>query len=352
MNLTNLTDGLGPVDVQPAWSPDGGRIAFLHRFPTGRLDLMVMGAGGSGRQRLTSTTVAERDPAWSPTGTRLTFAARVSKSGPFRIFLVRADGSGRTRITDQAAGSADRSPVWSPDGSRIAFVSDRDGGFPELYVMNADGSGVTRLTNNAQIDGNPSWSPDGTRLVFERCCKNGTSDVLSIDVATRFETNLTSSTTHQDFDPVWSPDGTRIAYVSFGVGNGNVDIWVDERRRVGAGTAHRGGGPRPVARLAAAARLHDHRNPLRRHPPRDRRQRRDLRAGGLRPRLCRGGCRSRDRRQGNDIVEGQDGEDVLIGGGGRDTLGGGADYDDLDGGAGTDTCLPGGQGAARRGCEA
>ena len=43
LNLTNLTDGLGPVDVQPAWSPDGGRIAFLHRFPTGRLDLMVMG---------------------------------------------------------------------------------------------------------------------------------------------------------------------------------------------------------------------------------------------------------------------------------------------------------------------
>jgi len=350
-NLTNLTDGLGPVDVQPAWSPDGGRIAFLHRFPTGRLDLMVMGVGGSGRQRLTSTTVAERDPAWSPTGTRLTYAARVSKRGPFRIFIMRADGSGRTRLTDQAAGSADRSPVWSPDGSRIAFVSDRDGGFPELYVMNADGSGVTRLTDNAQIDGNPSWSPDGTRLVFERCCENGTTDVLSIDVATRFETNLTSSTTHQDFDPVWSPDGTRIAYVSFAVGNGNVDIWVMNADGSAQARLTEEAGPdlspdwqplpdctitgTPSADtllgtdgndVICALEGSDH-----------------VEAGAGADLVIAG--------KGNDTVEGQDGDDVLIGGGGGDTLRGGADYDVLDGGAGTDACLPGGQGAARRGCE-
>ena len=81
------------------------------------------------------------------------------------------------QLTTQAAGSADRAPAWSPDGTRIAFVSDRDGGFPELYLMNADGSGVTRLTNNAFVDGNPSWAPDGSRLVFERCCENGTSDL-------------------------------------------------------------------------------------------------------------------------------------------------------------------------------
>jgi len=54
---------------------------------------------------------------------------------------------------------------------------------------------------------------------------------------------------------------------------------------------------------------------------------------------------------GNDTLRGGDGDDVLIGGGGGDTLRGGADYDVLDGGAGTDACLPGGQGAARRGCE-
>ncbi len=92
--------------------------------------------------------------------------------------------------------------------------------------MFADGTGVVRLTTNSLIDANPSWSPDGGRLVFERCCENGTSDLFTIDVATRAEASLTASTTQQDFDPVWSPDGTRIAFVSFAVGQGNLDIWV------------------------------------------------------------------------------------------------------------------------------
>ena len=47
--------------------------------------------------------------------------------------------------------------VWSPDGARIAFVSRRDGNY-EIYVMNADGSGQTRLTNNSAWDLHPAWS--------------------------------------------------------------------------------------------------------------------------------------------------------------------------------------------------
>jgi TolB protein len=193
---------------------------------TGRADLWAMKASGLGRTRLTSTPVPERDPSWSPDGSHLTYAARTGPGEPFRIFVANDDGSGSDQLTTQVAGSADRSPVWSPDGSRIAFVSNRAGGFPELYLMFADGSGVVRLTTNSSIDANPSWSPDGTRLVFERCCENGTSDLLTIDVATRAEANLTPSSTQQDFDPVWSPDGTRIAFVSFEVGLGNLDIWV------------------------------------------------------------------------------------------------------------------------------
>ena len=127
---TKLTNSAGFAELQPAWSPDGGRILYVRRARlSGRPDLFVMNANGRGRTRLTSTSVPERDPSWSPDGTALVYAARTAPGEPFRIFVARADGSGRQQLTSQKAGS-DRAPVWSPDGTRIAFVSDRDGDSP------------------------------------------------------------------------------------------------------------------------------------------------------------------------------------------------------------------------------
>ncbi|HIM10230.1 TPA: hypothetical protein EYM26_05435, partial [Candidatus Poribacteria bacterium] len=52
----------------------------------------------------------------------------------------------------------DQDPTWAPSGNRIAFSSKRDGNF-EIYVMKADGTDVTRLTNHNAEDYYPSWSP-------------------------------------------------------------------------------------------------------------------------------------------------------------------------------------------------
>jgi TolB protein len=49
-------------------------------------------------------------------------------------------------------------PAWSPDGAKIVFSTNRDGFFNfEIYVMKADGSGQTRLTNNPSVDISPQW---------------------------------------------------------------------------------------------------------------------------------------------------------------------------------------------------
>ena len=66
---------------------------------------------------------------------------------------VNADGSNPVNLTNNPAD--DRSPTWSPDGRRIAFVSDRDGNH-EIYVMNADGTGQTRLTDTPYYDSDPA----------------------------------------------------------------------------------------------------------------------------------------------------------------------------------------------------
>jgi Tol biopolymer transport system component len=349
---TKLTKGAGAAELQPAFSPEGGRIAFVRRPNlTGRPDLFVMTAQGKDRTRITSTPVPERDPSWSPNGTHLLYAARTSPSGPFRIFLAQADGSGRVQLTTQLGGDADRSPAFSPDGAKIAFVSDRDGGFSELYLMNADGTGLVRLTTNAFIDGNPAWTPDGTRLVFERCCENGTSDLVTIDMATSLETDVTSTPDRQEFDPVVSPDGTRVAFAAFDVGVGNIDIWVVNLDGSSALRLTQDAAPDlspdwqplPACTIRGSGGIDD----LRGTDGADvicSLGGDDLVRAGFGDDLVLGG-------KGNDVLEGQDGEDVVLGEGGGDMLRGGANYDVLDGGGGTDTCVRGADGALRRQCE-
>ena len=78
------------------------------------------------------------------------------RDGNREIYVMNADGSNQTRVTNNPA--LDYAPSWSPDGTKIAFYSRRDGN-REIYVMSADGSGQTRLTNNAAEDRWPTWSP-------------------------------------------------------------------------------------------------------------------------------------------------------------------------------------------------
>ena len=130
-----------------------------------------MGSDGSGLRNLTSKLAAGRglaagpvsDPAWSPDGRKLAFV-RLSASLGEPIYVVKADGSGLRNLTPKPVGThAD--PAWSPDGRKLAFVSDRDGN-SEVYVMNANGSGQRNLTRNPAFDADPAWSPDGRKLAF------------------------------------------------------------------------------------------------------------------------------------------------------------------------------------------
>ncbi|HNB52139.1 MAG TPA: hypothetical protein PK530_09360 [Anaerolineales bacterium] len=158
-NVIQLTNA--PTDDWAGvWSPDGGTVAFLSDRDNelGFYDIYLMNPDGSNVRRLTTDGGDGNNhyaPAWSPDGTKIAFRGHIA-DGPGDIFVMNADGSGLTNLTNYP--TEDWAPTWSPDGNLIAFQSDRDGNW-EIYVMNADGSNLINLTNRQPDDQLPFWKP-------------------------------------------------------------------------------------------------------------------------------------------------------------------------------------------------
>jgi Tol biopolymer transport system component len=128
----------GEYDSDPAWSPDGSRIAFI----TGGDDhLSVIDADGSNVRMLSPQP--SRTPAWSPDGQTITFSAKERSSSD--IYTVDVGGGGQKRLTTSTA--EDITPTWSTDGKSILFGSNRGRGIynGDVWVMNRDGSNQRRL---------------------------------------------------------------------------------------------------------------------------------------------------------------------------------------------------------------
>lgn len=153
-------DGHSAVS-RPAWSPDGGTIAFF--CITGdlylpRTDICTIGRDGDGFQIVPLDRpfpYIKTDLSWSPAGERLAFVA-LAASGFNDIFLMDPDGRNLQALTTHPAGDSD--PAWSPDGTNLVFTSNRDGNW-ELYTIRADGTDLARLTTTPGDEISPVWPP-------------------------------------------------------------------------------------------------------------------------------------------------------------------------------------------------
>jgi Tol biopolymer transport system component len=225
-------------DFDPAWSPDGKRIAFAHEpggnnsydAPGPDSQIWVMDTNGSHRKQLTApgndTSCAsayqraagygsgcwDSVPSWSPDGSKVLFTraghkAQLAGCPQYEacpsVWTVHADGSGAHRVT------SGRDAVWSPDGTEIAFddAFNADPNCPgcdfgDVYVAQADGARREDLGVRGVAG---PWARDSQLLLY-------TSDSSEIGILTRRGGAWSSHDVTAGIQPSWAPDDRAIAF--------------------------------------------------------------------------------------------------------------------------------------------
>jgi Tol biopolymer transport system component len=240
-DLHELSPGKPAEDgkVAPDISPDGRTVVFSSWGPLGRV-WQVPIEGGDPTMLTTECSGAEdecfeRDPAYSPDGDRIAFARDdMSGSDPSSVIGIRDLAAGTVTFVESTRVPRDRAhlhqPSWSPDGTQLAYHLDTQGPADErpskirIQVVNVDGTGLRELPAPAgeAKAGDPDWSPDGSLIVFSTMPSregegdaSGSAGIFTVHPDGTGLSDVCGTCLGGGIAPSWTPDGKHILFWGF-----------------------------------------------------------------------------------------------------------------------------------------
>ena len=219
--LTNLSG----AEEFPTLSPDGQLLAFVHRA-NGKANVFAQRAGSRKPANLTADCERESDaPAFSPDGGQIAYASQCGDGG---LFVMSATGENVRRVTPFGSD-----PAWSPDGRELVYGTEYvqrpygRQGISELWAVEV-GTGKTRRLLAEGLDGvQPNVSPHGLRIAYWAIPAAGSQrDIWTIPYAGLKKGEQPVAVTNDpaiDWNPVWAPDGKALYFLSNR--NGVMNLW-------------------------------------------------------------------------------------------------------------------------------
>jgi len=210
-----ISEGSPTNDTQPAFSPDGGRIAFRsERDGTG--GIFVMSAGGENVRRVSDFGF---HPSWSPDGREIvvsTFGKNLPDSRnakPSELWVITLETGAKRLLSSSDA----MHPAWSPDGKYIAYYFfPPNVGRRDIGIIPTAGGQPLVITKDGTTNWNPVWSPDGNFLYFATD-RGGNMSFSRV----RFENGVIASEPEAIVTPAkyarhlnFSRDGSKMIFVS------------------------------------------------------------------------------------------------------------------------------------------